>query len=64
MVDQVAAESIAEEIGIEPGDTVISINGHPLTDILDYNFFVNDPLLNINLIKKNGECWELILKGL
>lgn len=51
--------SIAEEMGITQGDTVRSVNGFVIHDILDYQFLTNDSLVNIELRKKNGEIWEL-----
>lgn len=31
--------SIADEIGVEPGDLLVSINDHPLRDVIDYQFY-------------------------
>jgi putative radical SAM enzyme (TIGR03279 family) len=31
--------SIGAEIGIEPGDVLVSINGHPLRDVIEYQFY-------------------------
>ena len=31
--------SIAEEIGIEPGDTLVAINDNPVNDLIDYNYY-------------------------
>ncbi|MFZ5632686.1 MAG: DUF512 domain-containing protein [Bacillota bacterium] len=58
-VGRVADGSIAAETGVEPGDTIVSINGRAVTDLLDYYFFVRDPLVTIGLLKEAGECWEL-----
>ena len=35
----VAADSIGQEIGLEPGDVLVSINGHILRDIIDYRYY-------------------------
>lgn len=51
--------SIATEVGLEQGDTILSLNGHPLTDILDYYFYTRDSLVSIDLLKQNGEQWDL-----
>jgi len=51
--------SIATEMGLEQGDTIMSLNGHPLTDILDYYFYTRDSLVSIDLLKRNGEQWDL-----
>ncbi|MGE5405511.1 MAG: DUF512 domain-containing protein [Candidatus Saccharibacteria bacterium] len=49
--------SIAEEIGIESGDRIVSINGTPVLDILDYQFLCSDEEIEINIVKPSGEQW-------
>lgn len=51
--------SIAEEMEIEVGDLLLSINGEPVKDIIDYKFLISDEFVNIEIEKKNGEVWEL-----
>ncbi len=46
--------SIAEELGILPGDKLVSINGHDINDELDYRFHNNGEELEA-LIEHNGE---------
>ncbi|MFZ5648837.1 MAG: DUF512 domain-containing protein [Bacillota bacterium] len=58
-VSSVLEESIAKEVGLEKGDVLLSINGRAVTDILDYYFYTRDNLVNIEVIKENGERWEL-----
>lgn len=58
-VGRVTAGSIAEQVGVEPGDVVLSVNGNTITDILDYNFYAGDDLLSIEVEKRDGERWEL-----
>lgn len=56
--------SIGEEIGIERGDRVLSINGQPINDILDYRYLADDDYLEVELGKASGEAWTLeIEKG-
>ena len=31
--------SLAEAVGLQIGDVVLSVNGHPLTDIVDWRFY-------------------------
>ena len=59
IVDGVMPESIAEELEIEAGDRLISVNGHPLRDVIDYNYFGADDVLMLELEKADGELWEL-----
>lgn len=51
--------SIAEEMEIEVGDLLLSINGEPVKDIIDYKFLISDEFVNIEIEKKDGEVWEL-----
>lgn len=38
-ISAVADGSVGEEIGLEPGDLLVSINGHALRDVIDYQFY-------------------------
>jgi len=51
--------SIAEEIELEVGDRLISINGNAVIDIIDYKFLITDELLTIEIEKVNGEICEI-----
>lgn len=51
--------SIAEEMEIEVGDLLLSINGKAVKDIIDYKFLICDEYVEIEIEKKNGEVWEL-----
>lgn len=59
IVKSVAAGSIAEELDIEPGDILLRINGNEIKDVFDYHYLVNDEFLDLLILKKNGEEWEL-----
>jgi len=59
IIDCVIPGSIAEELEIEPGDRLIAINGNPLRDVIDYNYFTSEDLLILDLEKADGELWEL-----
>lgn len=39
--------SLAEEIGLEPGDQLLAINGHPLRDIIDVQFYGAEETLDL-----------------
>lgn len=56
-VRTVSAGSLAEELQIEPGDEVISINGQPIRDIVDLQFALAGEYLEIEVKKSNGEEW-------
>ena len=40
LIKDVLPGSIAEEMGIEAGDKLISINDNIIEDVLDYHFYV------------------------
>ena len=42
IIKSVAKDSIAEEIGLEPGDEILAVNNEPIRDILDYMFLVQN----------------------
>lgn len=59
VIKEVIQNSIADEIGIEAGDFLISINGQPISDILDYQFYSQDDELLLVIEKSGGEIWEV-----
>ena len=59
VIKRVLPDSIAKEMGIEPGDKLISINENEVEDVFDYHFFVNDEELTLLIQKPDGEEWEL-----
>ena len=59
MVEEVVKGSIAEELEIEPGDILISVNGKEVKDIIDYKYIITDDFVELVIQKPNGEIWEL-----
>jgi putative radical SAM enzyme (TIGR03279 family) len=51
--------SIAEELGLQPGDRLQEINGEPVTDLLDYLLAEPDESLRLTIERTCGEVWEL-----
>lgn len=47
--------SYAQKHGIKPGCTLLKINGHDITDVLDYRFFMVEKVLRITYKKPNGK---------
>jgi len=58
-ISKILVGSIAEEIELEVGDRLISINGNDVIDIIDYKFLITDELINIEIEKVNGEIWDI-----
>lgn len=59
LINKVSEGSIAEEMGVEPGDYLISINGNEIEDVFDYRFLVDDEYIEMVIRKADGEEWEL-----
>ena len=59
VVKEVLPGSIAEEMGIESGDKLLSINDTTIEDVFDYHYYVNDEEIVLLIQKPDGEEWEL-----
>jgi len=59
VVSLVQPGSIGDEMGIEPGDILLEINGHEILDVFDYHYYVDDENIVVLIEKPNGEQWEL-----
>lgn len=57
VISKVYNNSIAEEIGIEVGDVLISINGQRIQDIIEYKFLISDEYLEVEIQKINREIY-------
>ena len=57
VIIKVEKGSIAEELGIEPGDVLKAINGKPVLDVFDYRYLINDEYIELTIkTKQGGEC--------
>ena len=59
LIKEVLPGSIAEEMEIEAGDYLLSVNGQEIHDIIDYRFLAADEELLLEIEKQNGEVWEV-----
>lgn len=62
IVNKVEENSIAQELEIESGDEILSIDGQKLSDLIDYNFLCKSEFLTIEIKKNNGELEEIELE--
>ena len=46
-IESIEENSIAQAIGFESGDSIISINGKKPRDLIDYQILISDEILNI-----------------
>ena len=53
--------STAEEIGLQPGDAILEVNGQPIVDIFDYQFYMEDEYVEVLVRHQDGEkeIWEI-----
>ena len=59
VVQNIEAGSVAQEMGIEPGDVLLAINGNEVTDIFDYQYLMQDEYIEVLVRKPSGEEWLL-----
>lgn len=59
VIKKVHVGSIAEELEIQPGDAILSINDTEIEDIFDYQFLIQDTYIEVLVEKQNGEQWIL-----
>ncbi|MEO1591492.1 MAG: TIGR03279 family radical SAM protein [Cyanobacteria bacterium J06632_22] len=58
-ITRVLPDSIAEEIGFEPGDRLISINGQAPRDLIDYRFLCADEVLDLEVMDVQGNAHQV-----
>ncbi|HEX2449720.1 MAG TPA: DUF512 domain-containing protein [Gemmatimonadales bacterium] len=54
-VTAVEPDSIAHELGLEPGSELIGVNGHPLEDFLDWEFLTAEEAFLLHVRQPDGE---------
>jgi putative radical SAM enzyme (TIGR03279 family) len=57
----VLSGSEAERAGIRRGDYLISINGHPVLDVLDYSFYITERYVTLKL-HREGVPFDVTIK--
>ncbi len=59
IIRRIEEGSIAEEMGMEPGDELLEINGSRIEDIFDYQYLVQDDYIEVLVRRTDGEEWLL-----
>lgn len=59
VIKEVYPGSIAEEMEIEPGDVLLSINNEEIGDVFDYRYLIKDEYVEALIRKPDGEEWLL-----
>ena len=62
-ITAVAPGSIGEELELEPGDALLTIDGEEIEDIFDYDYMTDSESFVMTVQKKNGEEWELEIES-
>jgi len=62
IIDSIEKKSIAQEVGFESGDAIISINGIKPRDLIDYQILISDEILEISVLDKNQEIHEITIE--
>ena len=63
LIKSVDPGSIAEELELEPGDRLLTINGNEVEDIFDYEYYVDSESMVMLVEKADGEQWELEIES-
>lgn len=59
LISKVISGSIAEEMEIESGDVLLTINDNEIEDIFDYRYLIMNEYLEVLIRKPSGEEWLL-----
>lgn len=59
IIVKIEENSIAEEMGICPGDQLMEINGRWIEDVFDYRYEIKGEQADVLIKKENGEEWLL-----
>ena len=62
VITSIDRRSPAERAGVEVGEKLLSINAHPIVDVLDYRFYGYDPVSHIQLKTPDGQERSLTLR--
>ena len=55
IVNKIEENSIAQELEIQSGDEILSIDEQKVTDLIDFNFLCKSEFLTLEIKKQNGE---------
>ncbi len=58
-ISRVLPDSIAAEIGFEPGDAIVSINQTQPRDLIDYRFLCSDEYLELEVLDTAGDLHQI-----
>lgn len=59
LITKVIPDSIGAEIGFEPGDSIVAVNGQKPRDLIDYQFLCADEVLELEVLDAKGKTHKL-----
>lgn len=62
VISDVLPGSPAERAGLSKGDVLLSIDGEPVIDLVDYEHLTASDRLTLEIIKENGSCEQIDLE--
>ena len=62
-ITDVEEKSRAHKCGVLAGDTLVSINGNEISDVLDYRFYLSERVVALKLLRDGAEYTVQIKKG-
>ncbi len=60
-VCRITPHSIASKYGLRPGDKLLSVNAHEITDVLDYRFYIDESDLTLR-VKQLGKSLVRVIR--
>ncbi|NLK00621.1 MAG: DUF512 domain-containing protein [Clostridia bacterium] len=61
-ISDIEHDSIAEEVGLEPGDELVRINNEMVRDVIDYYNLSASETLELEVRKADGETWMISIE--
>ena len=59
LITKVISDSICAEMGFEPGDSIVAVNGQKPRDLIDYQFLCADEFLELEVLDSKGKTHKL-----
>ncbi len=61
VIARVAAHSLAEQIGLRPGDTIVAVDGQRLRDVIDYRFAIAEECVTLSIRAGDGREYTVTI---
>lgn len=55
VIIKIEKDSIAQEMGLEPGDILLAVNGQPVKDVFDYRYLIQEEYVELTIRTIDGE---------